>query len=167
MQLLDHHLDQILTDAGIFGPDNSNLIRQEKSLTRYLEREYTGYLEKPVTLESTHGISFSIDEFAVSSISFFKLENFQAFSVKIHHKSLSNLIPSDKSAMQKLFRSIEALSHDFNHLLIVHEIESKEQERMFRNYKYDFAQGDYYSKPIPDVKFAQLFDRLPLCRLVI
>ena len=55
-QLLDHNLDQILTDAGIFGPDNSHLIQQEKSLTRYLERVYTGYLENPVTLEST-GVS--------------------------------------------------------------------------------------------------------------
>ncbi len=53
MQLLDHNLDKILTDAGIFGPDSSNLIQQEKSLTRYLEREYTAYLDKPVTLEST------------------------------------------------------------------------------------------------------------------
>jgi cyclopropane-fatty-acyl-phospholipid synthase len=52
MQQLDNNLDKILTDAGIFGPDSSNLIQQEKSLARYLGREYTAYLKKPVTLEA-------------------------------------------------------------------------------------------------------------------
>ena len=56
MQLLEHNLDQILADAGIFGPDSNKLIQQEKSLKRYLEREYTSYLENPITLEST-GVS--------------------------------------------------------------------------------------------------------------
>jgi len=41
MQQLDNNLEKILTDAGIFGPESSDFIQQEKSLTRYLEREYT------------------------------------------------------------------------------------------------------------------------------
>lgn len=49
-------LDRLLTDAGIHGPDSKQLIQQEKSLTRYLEKEYTTYLKNPVTLEST-GVS--------------------------------------------------------------------------------------------------------------
>ncbi len=56
MQQLDNNLDKILTDAGIFGPESSGFIQQEKSLTRYLEREYTAYLNNPITLEST-GVS--------------------------------------------------------------------------------------------------------------
>jgi len=56
MQLLENNLEKILADAGIFAPESSNLIRQEKSLTRYLQREYLAYLKNPVTLEST-GVS--------------------------------------------------------------------------------------------------------------
>ena len=56
MQLLNNNLNQILTNAGIFAPDSRNLIQQEKSLTRYLEKEYATYLKNPITLEST-GVS--------------------------------------------------------------------------------------------------------------
>lgn len=113
-----------------------------------------------------HGFSFTIDDFAAGNISFFKLESFPALTIKVNNKSLSNFIPSDKKALQRLFCSIEAISHDFNHQLIINGIESKEQEKMFKDYKYDFAQGEHYSKPVLDVNFVQLFDRLPLCRLV-
>jgi cyclopropane-fatty-acyl-phospholipid synthase len=49
-------LEQILTDKKIFSPDSHGFIQQEKGLTRFLEKEYTSYLNNPVTLEST-GIS--------------------------------------------------------------------------------------------------------------
>jgi len=52
MQPLNHDLDRILADAEIFGPDSQTLIQQEKSLTRYLEKEYKSYLKTPVSLES-------------------------------------------------------------------------------------------------------------------
>lgn len=113
-----------------------------------------------------HGFSFTIDDFAAGNISFFKLEKFPALSIKVNYKTLSNFISSDKNSLQKLFCSIEAVSHDFNHQLIINGIESNKLERMFKKYKYDFAQGDHYSKPVLDINFVQLFDRLPLCRLV-
>ena len=56
MQHADNKLDNLLADAKIFGPDSSRYQQQEKSLTRYLEREYTSYLKNPVTLAST-GVS--------------------------------------------------------------------------------------------------------------
>jgi len=56
LQLLDKNIDQILADAEIYGPDSKQLIQQEKSLTRYLEKEYKSYLKNPITLEST-GVS--------------------------------------------------------------------------------------------------------------
>lgn len=56
MQSLENILDKILADAQIYSPDSSLLIQQEKSLTRYLEKEYKRYLEAPITLEST-GVS--------------------------------------------------------------------------------------------------------------
>ncbi len=52
MQTLNDNLEQILAEAEIYGPDSKTLILQEKSLTRYLEKEYKGYLNHPVTLES-------------------------------------------------------------------------------------------------------------------
>lgn len=56
MYSLNDNLEQLLADAQIYGPDSSKMIQQEKSLTRYLEKEYQGYLQKPVSLEST-GVS--------------------------------------------------------------------------------------------------------------
>jgi cyclopropane-fatty-acyl-phospholipid synthase len=56
MQPLNNNLEKLLTEAEIFSPDSSTLMQQEKSLTRYLEKEYTSYLKNPATLEST-GVS--------------------------------------------------------------------------------------------------------------
>jgi len=51
-----NNIDQLLTDVEIFGPDSKNFIQQEKSLIRYLEKEFTSYLNNPITMEST-GVS--------------------------------------------------------------------------------------------------------------
>jgi cyclopropane-fatty-acyl-phospholipid synthase len=53
---LDNNLEKILTEAEIFSPDSDALILQEKSLARFLEKEYKNYLENPITLVST-GVS--------------------------------------------------------------------------------------------------------------
>jgi len=55
MQSLDN-LDLLLAEAEIFSPDSDAMLLQQKSLARYLEKEYRSYLEKPITLDST-GIS--------------------------------------------------------------------------------------------------------------
>jgi cyclopropane-fatty-acyl-phospholipid synthase len=47
---------QLLTDSKIYGPDDRRMIQQEKSLVRYLEKEYTSYLKNPITMAST-GVS--------------------------------------------------------------------------------------------------------------
>lgn len=52
-------LDQLLTEAGIFRPGSSELDNREKSLIRYLEKEYRGYLDNRITLES---LAVSTDE---------------------------------------------------------------------------------------------------------
>lgn len=52
----DGDLEQILAHEKIFSPRSQRLILQEKSLARYLEKEYTGYLNNPVSLAST-GVS--------------------------------------------------------------------------------------------------------------
>ena len=52
MRPLNNNLDQILAEAEIFGPDDSAVIQQEKSLTRYLEKEYKSYLDNPISIES-------------------------------------------------------------------------------------------------------------------
>lgn len=51
-------LQKLLADAEIYGPDSDQLILQEKSLVRYLEKEYKNYLSNPMTLAST-GVSTS------------------------------------------------------------------------------------------------------------
>jgi len=56
VRILNNNLEKILEDAEIYSPDSPIFIRQEKSLTRYLEKEYDSYLKNPVTLESM-GIS--------------------------------------------------------------------------------------------------------------
>ncbi|PCI08601.1 MAG: cyclopropane-fatty-acyl-phospholipid synthase [Gammaproteobacteria bacterium] len=50
------NIKKALTEAKIYGPDSERYLKQEKSLTRYLEREYKTYLNNPITLEST-GVS--------------------------------------------------------------------------------------------------------------
>jgi EAL domain-containing protein (putative c-di-GMP-specific phosphodiesterase class I) len=113
-----------------------------------------------------HGILFTIENFAAGNISFIKLESFPSLTIKVNYNSLNNFIHSNKKTLRRLFCSIETISHDFNHKLIINGIDSKEKEKMFKDYKYDFAQGEHYSNPVLDVNFVQLFDRLPLCRLV-
>lgn len=56
MQKTDNKLEELLAEEKIFSPDSSRYQKQEKSLVRFLEREYTRYLKNPITLEST-GIS--------------------------------------------------------------------------------------------------------------
>ena len=50
------NLDLLLTEAEIFSPESNTMLLQQKSLARYLEKEYRSYLKNPITLDST-GIS--------------------------------------------------------------------------------------------------------------
>lgn len=53
---MQQQLSQKLNTAGIYGPDSDQCLQFEKSLTRYFEKEYQRYLNKPVTLQDA-GIS--------------------------------------------------------------------------------------------------------------
>ena len=48
MQTYSDKLNHILDEAQIYGPDSSECDLQEKSLVRFLEKEYQSYLNKPV-----------------------------------------------------------------------------------------------------------------------
>ncbi len=56
MPTIETNLAQLLADAKIFGPDDQRMQQQEKSLIRYLEKEYKSYIKNPITMKST-GVS--------------------------------------------------------------------------------------------------------------
>ena len=56
MQQANFNLKEALAKAKIYSPDSERYLTQEKSLIRYLGREYKSYLKESITLEST-GVS--------------------------------------------------------------------------------------------------------------
>ena len=94
------------------------------------------------------GFSFTVDNFGSGYTSFFKFQQLPINAIKINQILLGQLLETDTTSLDRMLNSIKSISQSFGLLLIVKGIESKEDEKVFKNYGYDFAQGNLYSKPV-------------------
>jgi len=93
------------------------------------------------------GISFSVDDFGTGYSSLSYLKRCPINTVKID-RSFVQGIPEDKEDMV-LIHAIIAMAHGLNLKVIAEGIETPEQWEFLKQENCDFAQGYYFSKPLP------------------
>ena len=93
------------------------------------------------------GISFSVDDFGTGYSALSYLKRCPINTVKID-RSFVQGIPEDKEDMV-LIHAIIAMAHGLNLEVIAEGIETLEQWQFLKQENCDFAQGYYFSKPLP------------------
>ncbi len=103
------------------------------------------------------GVSISIDDFGTGYSSLSYLKHLPADSLKIDRSFVRDLVndPDD----QAITKSIIALADNLNLSVIAEGIETSEQEEMLTAMGCEYAQGYYYSRPVPAAEMQQLLLR--------
>ncbi|KGJ93952.1 putative bifunctional diguanylate cyclase/phosphodiesterase [Colwellia psychrerythraea] len=130
-------------------------IKAKKILPENLEIEITESLllddceEVNQQLSAIHelGIRFSVDDFGTGYSALSYLKRCPINTVKID-RSFVQGIPEDKEDMV-LIHAIIAMAHGLNLKVIAEGIETPEQWLFLKQENCDFAQGYYFSKPLP------------------
>ena len=128
-----------------------------KQTLNWVELEVTERLmldDDPVVLKGIKellksGLKFSIDDFGTgySSLGYIKKFSHILSKIKIDRLFVSEIMnsPSD----QALVKSIITLADSLNIEVLAEGIETQEQETSLTGLGCDYAQGFYYSKPVP------------------
>ncbi|WP_156495223.1 EAL domain-containing protein, partial [Oleiphilus sp. HI0128] len=95
------------------------------------------------------GLKFSIDDFGTgySSLGYIKKFSHILSKIKIDRMFVNELI--NNSSDQALVKSIITLADSLSIEVLAEGIESKKQEESLIGLGCDYAQGFFYSKPIP------------------
>lgn len=99
-------------------------------------------------------INMAIDDFGTGYSSLSYLKNLPFSSVKIDRSFVMD-IPKDKNDI-KISKAIINLAHSLDKSVIAEGIETEEQLYILKELDCDFAQGYFFSKPIPEEEFEKL-----------
>ena len=101
------------------------------------------------------GIQVSIDDFGTGYSSLSYLKKFEIDFLKIDKSFVQNLDTDNKDLA--LCEAIIVMAHKLGLSVIVEGVESEVQRDLLLRAKCDFAQGYFYSKPLPPEQFEKLF----------
>jgi len=93
------------------------------------------------------GSHIAIDDFGTGYSSLLYLKRLPVNSLKIDQGFLANAMVD--SADMAIMEAIVTVGHRLGLTVVVEGVETKEQDQLVRNMGCDFAQGYYYSRPIP------------------
>jgi len=102
------------------------------------------------------GISVSIDDFGTGYSSLSYLKHLPANALKIDRSFVSELASDE--ADQPIVRSILALAENLQLKVIAEGVEDEEQNIILTKMGCDYAQGYYYSRPLPANELLVLFE---------
>ncbi|KXZ40672.1 EAL domain, c-di-GMP-specific phosphodiesterase class I (or its enzymatically inactive variant) [Alkalithermobacter thermoalcaliphilus JW-YL-7 = DSM 7308] len=94
------------------------------------------------------GIKVSIDDFGTGYSSLNYLNLLPVDYIKIDHKFTKESLKNSKK--KKIIEHIITLSHDLDMRVVVEGVENEELLENIHKMRADFAQGYYFSKPIPE-----------------
>lgn len=105
------------------------------------------------------GLSLSIDDFGTgySGLSYFK--QFSIDKIKIDQSFIKD-IPQNNDSMT-IVSAITAMARELNVASLAEGVETKQQLEFLRNKGCDYAQGYYFSKPVPAKSFFELLQTNP------
>ena len=100
------------------------------------------------------GIQVSLDDFGTGYSSLSYLQRFEIDFVKIDQSFVRNLVPH--STDLALCQAIIAMAHALKMKVIAEGVETQQQRDLLAASGCDYAQGYYYSRPVPSDEFEKL-----------
>jgi diguanylate cyclase (GGDEF)-like protein/PAS domain S-box-containing protein len=102
------------------------------------------------------GVQLAIDDFGLGYSSLSYLKRFPVDFLKIDRSFIAGLggEPNGVSKDAEIVKATIELTHALGLKVIAEGVETSEQLRRLRNMKCDFAQGNYFSEPLPSEELA-------------
>ena len=102
------------------------------------------------------GVQLAIDDFGLGHSSLSYLKRFPVDFLKIDRSFTAGLggEPNGASKDTEIVKAMIELTHALGLKVIAEGVETSEQLRRLRNMKCDFAQGNYFSEPLPSEALA-------------
>ncbi len=101
------------------------------------------------------GAELALDDFGVSYSSLAYLQRFPVDTIKID-KSIVEASGSGDHAGSAMIRSMVALAHELGKKIIAEGVEAEDDVRFLRSIGCDYAQGVFYSDPMPEHEVLRL-----------
>jgi diguanylate cyclase (GGDEF)-like protein/PAS domain S-box-containing protein len=107
------------------------------------------------------GVQLAIDDFGSGYSSLTYLKRFPVDFLKIDRSFVGELgrEPNGVSKDTEIVRAMIDLTHALNLKVIAEGVENSEQLARLRQMKCDFAQGNYFSEPLPNERLSQLLEK--------
>ncbi|WP_420476156.1 EAL domain-containing protein [Noviherbaspirillum sp. ST9] len=114
----------------------------------------------PLTQLSEMGVQLWVDDFGTGYSSLSYLKRFPIHALKIDQSFVRGIGQAQHDAA--ITNAIIAMAHSLNLKVIAEGVETADQAAFLRARQCVFAQGYYYSKPVPPAAFCELLCRQPL-----
>ncbi len=137
LEIVDDALDKAKLDARYL----------ELELTESLLIENIDSIVNIMTALKERGVGLSIDDFGTGYSSLAYLKRFPIDKLKID-QSFINVMVSDKNDAA-IAKAVVNLGHTLSLTVLAEGVETKSQLDLIKEYSCDYAQGYYFSKPIP------------------
>ena len=98
------------------------------------------------------GVQLAIDDFGLGYSSLSYLKRFPVDFLKIDRSFIAGLGPEpngDRTKDREIVKAMIDLTHALNLRVIAEGVETAEQLARLRRMECDFAQGNYFSEPLP------------------
>ena len=105
---------------------------------------------KVLTELRERGIGLSLDDFGTGYSSLSYLHRFPLDVLKVDRSFTAQMLRSPEAL--RLVRSIIDLSHDLGLTVVAEGVESADEVECLRGMSCDFAQGYYFSRPLPEAQ---------------
>ncbi len=102
------------------------------------------------------GVTLAIDDFGTGYSSFSYLHRFPIHTLKIDRAFVSTMCQNIKSL--NIVKSLIQLAHSLSINVIAEGVETEEEMNLLKVFGCDFAQGYYFSRPVPEADFTQLLE---------
>ena len=156
------NVSRIFLSMNNFIDDIVNLVKKYNVSSRYLELEITESIFSNVTLIKetvkklrAKGFKILMDDFGSGYSGLNVLKDVEFDSLKIDLKFFSR---NDKKS-QDIIKSVLDIAHAIDIPAIAEGVETIEYVELLKKYGCNYAQGFYYSKPLPIDEFNKLCER--------
>jgi EAL domain-containing protein (putative c-di-GMP-specific phosphodiesterase class I) len=102
----------------------------------------------------------SLDDFGTGYSSLSYLHRFPLDVLKIDRSFVSRMVAAPEA--MRLVRSIIELAHDLGLKVVAEGVEAVEESDLLRELRCDFAQGYFFSRPVPSTEACALLERRTL-----